>query len=220
MAKLTGTNAVNGTGNTLDNILTGNTGTNTLTGGAGNDTYVIQNTTDTVTELANEGTDTTQSSVTFTLSGNVENLTLTAAVNGTGNALANTITGNAGVNVLNGDAGSDILIGGAGADTFVFNTLLGTSNIDTISDFVVIDDTINLENTGTGLFTALTATGVLAANAFWTGTAAHLATDWIIYDSATGKLYYDADGTGATAQVQFASIGTGLALTNADFLVI
>jgi Ca2+-binding RTX toxin-like protein len=219
---LTGSTAINGTGNALDNILTGNTGANTLTGGVGNDTYIIQNTTDVVTELANEGTDAIQSSVTYTLGNNIENLTLTgtSAINGTGNALANIITGNTGVNVLNGGAGNDILVGGAGADTFVFNSLLGTSNVDAISDFSVVDDTINLENTGTGLFTALTATGVLAANALWTGTAAHLATDRIIYDSATGKLYYDADGTGATAQVQFATIGTGLALTNVDFLVI
>ena len=72
---LTGTGAINGTGNALDNVLTGNSAANTLTGGLGNDTYVVDNAGDVVIEGAGEGTDLVQSSVTYTLAANVENLT-------------------------------------------------------------------------------------------------------------------------------------------------
>ena len=130
--QLTGTAAINATGNTLDNTLTGNTGNNVLNGGAGNDTliggtgndtmiggagndiYVVDAAGDVVTELAAEGTDTVQSSVSYTLGANVENLPLTgaAAINATGNTLDNALTGNTGNNVLSGGAGNDTMIGG------------------------------------------------------------------------------------------------------------
>jgi trimeric autotransporter adhesin len=135
---LTGTAAINGTGNTLDNLLTGNSANNTLTGGSGNDTldgglgndtmlggtgndtYAVNVATDVITENANEGIDAVQSAVTYTLSANLENLTLTgtAAINGTGNANANTLIGNTGVNTLAGAEGNDIYDGGAGNDVF------------------------------------------------------------------------------------------------------
>ncbi|MCW9683459.1 calcium-binding protein, partial [Dolichospermum planctonicum UHCC 0167] len=101
---ITGTAAINGTGNAGNNVITGNgannildggAGIDTLIGGTGDDIYIVDSTTDIITENANEGTDTIQSSVTFTLATNVENLTLTgAAANGTGNELNNVITGN------------------------------------------------------------------------------------------------------------------------------
>ncbi|TXJ08943.1 MAG: calcium-binding protein, partial [Acinetobacter sp.] len=152
---LTGTSAINGIGNTLNNILIGNSKVNTLTGGAGddyldggagadkllggvgNDTYIIDNTGDIVTENTNEGIDTILSSLTYTLGNHLENLTLTgsAAINGTGNALNNTLIGNSAVNVLNGGAGNDILdgqggndqfTGGTGADTLVYQLLVAS----------------------------------------------------------------------------------------------
>jgi Ca2+-binding RTX toxin-like protein len=127
---LTGTTAINGTGNTLANVLTGNAGNNTLSGGTGadtmlgglgNDTYVVDNTADIITEASNEGTDLVQASVTTTLYANVENLTLTgsAAINGTGNAADNVLTGNSANNTLNGGDGNDTLNGGSGSDTMV-----------------------------------------------------------------------------------------------------
>jgi Ca2+-binding RTX toxin-like protein len=138
---LTGSGAISGTGNDLDNVITGNSGANTLTGGIGNDTlnggtgtdtmvggvgddtYVVDNAKDVITENANEGTDTVMASITYSLASaaNVETLTLTGtgAINGTGDSGDNTITGNAGANVLDGGAGADHLAGGAGNDTYI-----------------------------------------------------------------------------------------------------
>jgi len=100
----------------------------------------------------------------------------------------------------------------------VFDTVLSaSSNVDRIIDFAVVDDTIALDQT---IFTALTAIGTLSAAAFRAGTAAADSSDRIIYDAATGRIYYDADGNGAGAQVLFAQVTAGLALTNADFLII
>ncbi|PTQ73712.1 calcium-binding protein [Pseudomonas sp. GV071] len=133
---LTGTGLLTGTGNELDNVLIGNAGANTLYGGLGNDrldggsgadtlfggagddTYVVNIATDVVTELADEGSDTVESSVSFTLGDHLENLTLTgsAASAGTGNGLNNVLTGNAASNSLSGGEGSDTLYGGAGND--------------------------------------------------------------------------------------------------------
>ncbi|BAY20895.1 hypothetical protein NIES2100_06390 [Calothrix sp. NIES-2100] len=125
---LIGTFAINAAGNSLDNTITGNISNNTLNGGVGNDTlkggggddtYIVDSFGDIVTEEANEGTDTVQSSVSHTLGANVENLTLigTFAIYGTGNSLNNIIIGNTKNNGLNGGDGNDTLNGGDGNDT-------------------------------------------------------------------------------------------------------
>ncbi|PKP67124.1 MAG: hypothetical protein CVT83_08840 [Alphaproteobacteria bacterium HGW-Alphaproteobacteria-5] len=107
--------------------------------------------------------------------------------------------------------------GGNGADAFVFNSALA-ANIDNIIGFNVADDTIWLEN---AVFTGL-ANGILAASAFaanLTGFATD-ASDRIIFETDTGNLFFDVDGTGASARVQFAVLSAGLAVTNLDFFVV
>ena len=96
-----------GAGN--DTLRCGGTGNDTMSGGAGDDTYVVDAAGDVVTEAAGEGTDTVQASVSYTLGGNVENLTLTGSgnINATGNTLDNILIGNAGNNTLSGGAGND-----------------------------------------------------------------------------------------------------------------
>ena len=136
---------------------------------------------------------------------------------GTGNSLKNTISGNDHNNVLNGGTGADTLAGGAGKDTFVFDAKLGSTKIDHVTDFNAADDTIRLEN---AVFSGLKA-GALSAAAFYVGTAAHDADDRIIYDSGTGKLFFDRDGTGATYKaVQFATLDNHATITAADFVVV
>ena len=147
---LTGTAALDGTGNALANVLTGNSGANVLTGGAGNDIYVI-GVGDTVVEQVNEGTDRVQTDQSYTLGANLENLTLTgaAAIDGTGNALDNVLTGNSAANVLTGLAGNDTYVIGAG-DTIVELANEGIDTIKTDQGYSLGANVENLTLTGTG----------------------------------------------------------------------
>jgi trimeric autotransporter adhesin len=112
--------------------LYGGTGTNNLLGGAGDDTYVIDSNTNFITENSTEGTDNVNSSITYSLTSSVENLTLTgtASINGTGNELDNTITGNDAANTLDGGAGNDIMAGGIGNDTYLLSIGDGFDSIE------------------------------------------------------------------------------------------
>ncbi|HRF73386.1 MAG TPA: calcium-binding protein, partial [Accumulibacter sp.] len=228
------------TGNDWSNVLDGQSGADTLIGLGGDDTYLVDHAGDLVVEVQNGGSDTVKSSIDYTLGNDVEHLSLLGTLNlkGTGNALANRVTGNSGANTLTGGGGNDSLDGGAGsdvlagglgedtltggvgADSFRFDTLFDPiTNRDTISDYVVLDDTIQLENT---IFSSLTVPGMLVAGWFRSGagvSSAADADDYLIYDSESGALYYDADGNGAGAAVQFATLSSGLALSNADFLI-
>ena len=167
---LTGSSNINGTGNASANTLTGNSGTNVLSGGAGDDTYVVQNTGDTVLENAAEGTDTVQSSVTFTISDeDVEHLTLTGSsnINATGNASANTITGNSGNNVLTGLGGGDALVGGSGSDTASYAGSAAVNvNLSTgaVSGGDAVGDTFDSIENLTGSSNDDTLTGDASAN--------------------------------------------------------
>lgn len=125
------------------------------------------------------------------------------------------LDGGTGNDKLYGKDGADVLTGGAGRDTFVFDTAIN-GGVDKITDFLAVDDTIHLEN---AFFTGLSRGG-LSSSAFYTGTAAHDATDRIVYDKASGALYFDADGTGSGAAVQFAQLTAGTAVTYADFSII
>jgi Ca2+-binding RTX toxin-like protein len=212
---LTGTTATNGTGNTLNNVITGNSATNNLAGSTGNDTYIIDATTDIVTETSTLATeiDTVESSATYTLGNNVENLTLTGttAINGTGNTLNNAITGNSAINTLTGDAGNDTLSGGTGNDTMTGGTgndlyiadattdvVTETSNvateIDTVessANYTIGANVENLTLTGTG---TINATGNSLANKLTGNDANNVINGALGNDTMTGgagnDLYY------------------------------
>ena len=139
-----------------------------------------------------------------------------------GGAGKDTLYGGAGNDKLNGGAGKDVLKGGAGKDIFIFKTKLKSSNVDKISDFSVKDDSIWLDNK---IFTKLgkgsaTKPGKLKKDFFVIGNKAKDANDYLIYDSKTGTLYYDKDGSGAAKAVAFATLSKNLKLTEKDFFVI
>jgi len=218
--RLSGTAAMNGTGNTLANLIYANNGVNVLDG--------------------KEGTDTLSYADTTAASGTTAGVTLNlATLNSAGQASASgasgkdlvkgfenligsryndVFTGTSGTNVLNGGAGNDTLKGGTGKDTFVFNTALSASgNVDRLSDFSVLDDTIHLDN---AVFTKLATTGTLNSAYLRVGSAALDTNDYLLFNKVTGALSYDADGSGSGAAIQFATLTAGLSLLNTDFFVI
>ena len=224
-----GTAAINLYGNAVANTLYGNNGANILDGrgGAdtiyglgGNDWFYIDNTNDEVIEFTSGGSDRVLASVTYTLAAGSEVEILstndngaTAAIDLTGNEIANTLIGNAGANVLNGGGGNDVLYGLGGADMFAFSTAPGTGNVDVIADFQAGLDKIALDD---AIFSGIAN---LAA-AFRIGAAAQDADDRIIYNPTTGALFYDADGNGAGAAIQFATLSNAPTIGAGDFIVI
>lgn len=225
---LLGRGDIDATGNDADNVLTGNSGDNRLVGrggedvmigGAGDDIYQVNSKGDQVVENAGGGTDLIISSIAIKLTAlpEVENVRLVGSrdLSLTGNALDNELRGNAGDNIIRGRDGNDVLTGGAGRDRFVFDTRLGPDNVDRITDFVVGEDHIQLARTVFG-----GAKGALPADAFVIGSAAADASDRILYDSASGALFFDEDGSGSGGAVQFAALTPGLALSAADFLIV
>ncbi|MBD2520023.1 putative Ig domain-containing protein [Nostoc sp. FACHB-973] len=280
---LTGSKAITGTGNSLNNILIGNTGANSLSGGdgndslfgssgndtllggssddtldggagidslnggAGNDIYTVDNVSDIIVgEGSNTGTDLVNSSVTWTLGDNLENLTLTGstAINGTGNSFDNMLTGNTGVNILNGGDGNDslygnlgndsllggvgddvlsggigrdVLTGGSGRDS-LYLTDTRTGGYDTITDFTVGDDTIFISKAEFGL--SQSQDTILDPGLFRIGTIATTLSDRFIYNQTTGNLFFDKDGLGGTAQVQIAQLSNNAQLSSTNITVI
>ena len=199
-------------GSGLNDTITGNTGNNLLDGAAGIDTVSYANAAAAVTvNLSVVAAQNTVGAGTDTLL-NVENLT--------GSNFNDTLTGSASNNTVNGGLGNDTMSGGTGADSFVFNTALNAAtNKDTITDFSPVDDTLVLEN---AIFTQFAATGAISAGTFVSnaGGVAGDANDFLLYDNTTGKLFYDADGNGAGAKVEFVTLVGIPVLSAADFTVI
>jgi Ca2+-binding RTX toxin-like protein len=232
-----GTTAINLRGNSFAQTIEGNAGNNilidggfgaadTLTGHGGDDSYSVYNAAATIVEVSGEGNDRVSAGVDYVLASgvsaeylNTTSLLATYAVNLTGNELVQLVRGNEGANVLDGAGGSDVLFGMGGADSFRFSTALGADNVDRIGDFVAGTDTIQLDN---AIFTTLSALGALDADAFKdTASGQKDADDRIIYNSDSGALSYDADGSGtAFGNVRFATITGSPVLTAADFVVV
>lgn len=198
--------------------LDGGSGADVMQGGSGNDVYVVDNAADRVVELTSSGsgTDTEQSSISRRLSSGVERLTLTGtgSIDGTGNSQANTIAGNSGNNRIDGGAGSDTLSGGAGRDTFVFAS--DTLHADRVTDFATGRDHVQLNHTA---FAALGAAGDMNDRYFHEGSTATKSTDHLLYNQASGALYYDDDGKGGHAAHLIGSFGAGTDLNAGDFWI-
>jgi serralysin len=209
-----------------NDTLDGGAGLDTMVGGLGNDTYLVDNVGDVLTESAGQGLDEVRASTSWIMPAGADIETLrttddagTGVISLSGNASGNVVRGNNGSNVLNGGNGRDFLTGLGGTDSFLFDTPLSAAlNVDVITDFNVADDTIRLDD---DIFSSsLTPFNSVAGSQFVIGAAAQDAGDRIIYSSATGEVYYDSDGTGPAAQIQFATLSAGLALTNFDFFVV
>ncbi len=136
---------------------------------------------------------------------------------------ADLLKGGGGKDKLLGGLGRDILFGGSGRDVFVFDTKLNKStNVDRIADFKVSDDSINLDNAifkkiGTGTYAR---PKTISTDMFVIGSRSQDAEDRIIYDRTKGTLSYDADGTGGSKQILFATLPKHLKMTYHDFFVV
>ncbi len=227
-----------------NDVINGYTGSDEMYGGAGNDIYIVNVSTDIVSEddgLGGDagGTDLVKSKASFQLGDYIEKLTLTgsADIDGTGNDKGNDIVGNSGNNVLSGEGGkdtilggggndqihgglgADILVGGSGQDLFVFDVMETSGNRDTIRDFTVGTDTVVLD---AATFTGFDgdAAGFIDASRFGTGTEATTLDQRLVYNTTSGILYYDADGSDVTIdQVAIAYFDNKAALSAEDIFL-
>jgi uncharacterized delta-60 repeat protein len=232
-----------------DDSINGGAGDDTMIGGPGNDTYIVNSVRDRVIEALNAGTDRIFSTATYTLPANVENLTLqgTQAINGTGNGLVNRIIGNSAANRINGGGGNDILnggggndvflvnpgndrlTGGTGADRFIYNTNATFTRtavgVDTITDFIISqNDKIVLDKTTFPKITSANGTGFSRDAEFAkvsSNTTAAISGADIVYNTATGELFYNQNGTatGFGTGGKFAVLSNKPNLTENQFII-
>lgn len=216
------------TGGSGNDLLDGGLGADTLYGEAGSDQFYVDNPGDrTIETAADIGTDRVLTSTSYTLNSgqSIELFTTTqtagtATISLTGNDLVQTIIGNNGANTIDGKGGSDTLYGKGGSDNFLFTSTFSSSNVDNIADFSHADDTIQLSKS---VFTAFSTTGTIASGAFKansTGTATD-SDDRIIYETDTGKLFYDSNGNAAGGSHLIAILTTKPAdLAYNDFVIV
>jgi hypothetical protein len=201
-----GANRLDGSGG--NDTLIGGLGADVLIGGAGNDTASYEDNQGAVFVNLATGNGFGNAAQGDTYSG-IENLT--------GSVFYDYFIGDAQDNIFDGGRGNDTFTGGAGADTFAFTTALnGVINVDTITDFTSGTDRIQLSS---AIFAAAGPIGILNAAAFISGAAATNAAQRIIYNAATGDIFYDADGNGAGAAVLFAHVNPGTTVTAGDFII-
>jgi Ca2+-binding RTX toxin-like protein len=226
-------------------VIVGSSGSDTLTGTAGNDTLQGLGGNDTlVGSPGNDfydggtGADTLDFRATSTgTSVNFSDGTISGGFNGTftnmervlagnagdtliGGAGGQTLSGRGGFDVYEGRAGVDTLWGGAGEDDFIFREM-GDANADRISDFASGADDIMLDDAA---FTTIGAIGNFAAGdtrfkANSGGTATET-DDRVIFNTSTGQLYYDADGSGAGTAQLIATVQSGATVAAIDIVVI
>jgi Ca2+-binding RTX toxin-like protein len=241
-------NTLTGTGG--DNTLDGGRGPDSLAGLAGNDTYVVDSSLDGVTEGTGAGIDEIVCVVSITLPANVEDGTAapgTSVVALTGNSLNNVLTGNDGPNLLDGGAGNDtllgqggldvllggdgndllaggagidVLLGGAGADGFRFDVAPDGGNVDRIMDFVPGTDKLEFS---AAVFAGLDDLGTPPGEAVFVKDPAPVsgdADDRLLYDTSTGRLYYDGDGSGSANPELVATLQGAPNLAATDLLVV
>ncbi len=134
-----------------------------------------------------------------------------------GSAGNDTILGQANNDVLDGGGGADTLTGGGGNDAFLFNNGLNSKNVDTITDFKIGVDTIQLDN---GIFTGIGSQGALSSAKFVLSTAYHGQVDVVVYDKAAGALSYALTGGSLSDTIAFAKVTAGLALGASDFHIV
>ncbi|MCX5493761.1 calcium-binding protein [Kaistia dalseonensis] len=210
-----------------NDTLRGGPGADLLVGGNGDDHYYVDEL-DTVVEEVDGGNDTVWASISYSIEGtNLENIRLqgTGNIDATGSSAANLLTGTSGDNVLrgldgndrlygydgndtlSGGAGNDYLVGGNGHDIFLFDAPILAANADIIADFTRGEDKIALSSS---VFEGLNL-GDLDKAAF---------DEHIVYNQATGRISWDADGPGGAAPILFATVTAGLPLSETDFVVV
>ncbi|MGX7895688.1 beta strand repeat-containing protein [Tsuneonella sp. HG222] len=211
-------------GDTEVNRLDGGDGNDVLLGAFGADQLIGGGGSDWASYEENSGTVFVNLTLGRGYNNGAEGDTLEGIENLVGGLFDDFFIGDANANRLNGAMGADTLLGAGGADVFMFTYAPGTTssygkpNVDLILDFKSGEDKIELSSAA---FTGLAA-GALPASAFVAGTAAADADDRIIYDQATGRLFFDADGNGAGAAVLFATLGESShpAIAATDFAVV
>lgn len=231
-------NVENIVGSYFDDFITGNSSTNRLWGDAGDDVieggdgrdllYGGSNTAigDTVSyEHASAGVriNLAVTKLQRTGGGGVDTLSgfenaVGSAFNDvlSGTAVSNLLNGGDGADILSGGLGHDTLIGGAGGDYFMFRTAASATNIDEVDDFETGIDHIYIDD---AIFTRAGHRGFLDTARFVTGAMALDADDRILYDSTTGDLIYDANGSAAGGTRVFAHLDIGLSLSSADIYI-
>ncbi|MBF0610514.1 MAG: hypothetical protein HQL55_05245, partial [Magnetococcales bacterium] len=193
-----------------NDLLDGGQGNDSMFGGEGNDTFIVDSQQDVIMELAGQGNDAVESSINWTLSANLEKLTLTgsAAINGNGNELSNTLVGNAGANILFGNAGNDTLTGGDGADGFLLRCQ--TNGLDTVTDFNVQqgDKVLLWQPDFANMPAGVVSSQQFVANTFGLATNA---SQRVVFNTTSRLLSYDPDGNGN-------GVATGLVFLNTSSL--